>query len=304
MPDAVTAAPFSLLPPVWAAFAARLAEAMSVLECDEYLILSHPRTHHFVQCAIGEGGLRLEAKSNHFIPPSRQLGMDQELRLIELGWKPPTHAPNAKERVSGGSPNWYRDHDEPLEAAELAMVLVMTLREVYGVRSPRALRYHAFGAGGIEVRLPTLGVAHDGSREAPAVVRPEWIEELRRLVTGTITEHLPWMGIRRLPNGDLMVEHDGVALLVREVAEPFAILLYGVVLPEAEESPRLLAAVNRLNQLLRDGRVVYHDGRVALDWSISARVFIAGEFIRELLDIFTAVVRVRGMVEEVMAGRG
>ncbi|HUG27987.1 MAG TPA: hypothetical protein VMK53_06780 [Gemmatimonadales bacterium] len=300
MPDTAAASPFSLLPSPWASFAARLAESITVLDTDEYLILSHPRTHHFVQCTMDEGELRLEAKSNHFVPPARQLGMEQELRLVELGWKAPTHAPDAKERVRNGSPNWFRDYAEPVDADEAALMMVMTLREVYGVRSPRALRYHAFRANGCEVRFPTLGVAHDGSKEAPSVLRPEWLEELQRMVTAAIALHLPWMGIRRLPNGDLLAEHDGVALLVREVQDPFDILFYGVIMPEAEETPRLLAAVNRLNQTLREGRAYYHDERVAMDWSISANVFTADEFIRALQYMFVLVVRSRGLLAEAM----
>lgn len=300
MPDTVAASPFSLLPPPWATFAARLAESIAALDTDEYLILSHPRSHHFVQCTMDEGQLRLEAKSNHFIPPARQLGMEQELRLVELGWKAPTHAPDAKERVRNGSPNWFRDYTEPVDAEQAAPMMVMTLREVYGVRSPRALRYHAFRANGCEVRFPTLGVAHDGSKESPRVLRPEYLKELQRMVTAAITEHLPWLGIRRLPNGDLRVEHDGVALLVREVQDPFDILFYGVIMPEAEESLRVLTAVNRLNQKLREGRAYYHDERVALDWSVAANVFIAEEFIRALLGMFGLVVHARGLLAEAM----
>ena len=300
MSNNVAASPFSLLPPPWASFAARLAESIGVLDTDEYLILSHPRSHHFVQCAMDEGNLRAEAKSNHFMPPTRPLAMEQELRLVELGWKAPTHAPDAKGRVPSGSPNWFRDYVEPVDAVEAALMMVMTLRDVYGVRSPRALRYHAFRANSCEIRFPTLGVAHDGSKESPPVPRPEFLRELQRMVTAAITLHLPWMGIRRLPNGDLMVEHDGVALLVREVQDPFDILFYGVILPEAEESPRLLVAVNRLNQRLREGRAYYHDERVALDWSISANVFIAAEFIRTLEYMFALVVRSRGMLAEAM----
>ncbi len=73
MSGTAVTSPFSLLPPPWASFAARLAEAITVLDADEYLILSHPRSYHFVQCTMDEGHLRLEAKSNHFIPPTRQL---------------------------------------------------------------------------------------------------------------------------------------------------------------------------------------------------------------------------------------
>lgn len=300
MPDTDVSSPFSLLPSPWATFAARLAESIAVLDTDEYLILSHPRSHHFVQCTMDEGHLRAEAKSNHFMPPARPLAMEQELRLVELGWKAPTHAPDAKGRVPSGSPNWFRDYVEPVDAAAVALMMVMTLREVYGVRSPRALRYHAFRANGCEIRFPTLGVAHDGSKESPPVLRPEFLKELQRMVTAAITDRLPELGIRRLPNNDLMVELDGVALLVREVEDPFDILFYGVIMPEAEETPRLLAAVNRLNQKLREGRAYYHDERVAMDWSISANVFIADEFIRALQYMFVLVVRSRGLLAEAM----
>ena len=84
----------------WTTFEARLAESLAVLEDKQALILSHPETHYFVQFAAGaEGELRAEAVSNHYIAPRRRLDAGQELRLIELGWKAPTHAPDADELV-------------------------------------------------------------------------------------------------------------------------------------------------------------------------------------------------------------
>ncbi len=300
MSNNVAASHFSLLPPPWASFAARLAESIGVLDTDEYLILSHPRTHHFVQCTMDEGHLRLEAKSNHYMPPARQLGMEEELRLVELGWKAPTHAPDAEERVRSGSPNWFRDYDEPVDMGQAALMMVMTLREVYRMRSPRALRYHAFRANGCEIRFPTLGVAHDGSKEAPPVPRPEFLNELQRMVTAAITLHLPWMGIRRMPNGDLATEHERVTVLVREVEDPFAILFGGMVMPDAGESPRLMAAINQINRTLMPGRLFQEDGSVGLDWSMPANAFVPDEFIRMLLRVHEGVALARAMLAEAM----
>lgn len=286
----------------WDLFITRLADALSVMGPDEYLILGHPRSQGFVQFAPGgDEGLRAEAKSNHYFPPSRQMGMDQELRLVELGWAAPTHG-DGQEPVAGGSPNWFRDWEAPVDLRQVAEVAVLTLREVYGARTPGALSYHAFRAGGGEIRLPTLGLPHDGSRDGAPLPRPEWVEELKELVTQAIVRRMPWMGIRRLENGDLRTELPETVVVVREQADPFHLLFYAVLPDEVEASPRLFALVNELNATLLQGRVIHHDNRIGVDWMMDAGRFDAELFLEVLWRMHRVAGEVRGRVAEVLLG--
>lgn len=282
----------------WNHLVRRLAEALRALEPDDYLILSHRRTHHFVQFAVQDEGLWAEAKSNHYTPKSRRLGPDQELRLVELGWKAPTHG-DGEERIPGGSPNWFRDWELPVPHRAAAEVAVMTLREVYGVKTPASLRYHAFRAGGVPIRLPTLGLRHNGS-PPPTPVQPEWLSELRDLVSTTILERLPMQAMRRLENGDLRVQDPDVSVMVRELEDPFRIFFYAAVVSEMEETPELLAALNTINAELVFGRVSFGEGLVGAEWAIPASTFLPDQLVDTVLGLQGLVPRLQRRLVELM----
>jgi len=74
--------------------------------------------------AYEDGSVWAEATSNVNLQGDDTLTVDQQTRLVELGWKLPD--PSA-------SPNFYRDDAEP-EIREVAERAMTTLREVFGVR--------------------------------------------------------------------------------------------------------------------------------------------------------------------------
>ncbi len=71
-------------------------------------------------------------------------------------------------------------------------------------------------------------------------------------------------------------------------------------MPDAGESPRLLAAINHLNRTLMPGRVFQEDGSVGLDWSMPATAFVPDEFIRMLLRVHHSVAVARTMLAEAL----
>jgi len=80
-----------------------------------------------------------------------------------LGWTFPTYTgENAAdlERLHvpfDGSPNFHTMWH--LGVPRLSRLLVVTLRKVYGIRTPRALQYTSFKTdGSAQVRWPTLGL--------------------------------------------------------------------------------------------------------------------------------------------------
>jgi hypothetical protein len=267
----------------WPPFEARLVEALPALEEEDYLILSHPETHHFLQFAAqGHSGLRAEAKSNSYIPPARQLGPEPERRLIELGWKAPTHRPGAEDSDPDGSPNWFQEWELPVPWATVAQVAGLTLREVYRVRYPSALRYHAFHSDGTRILLPTLKLRPEARKQPDGPVWPEFPSDLRQAVDRATQPLIDRYSITRLENGDLLTTASSGAVAVGERADPFRILLYTRLLESQSWSPDLLAAVNELNRTLMTGRVYREDDLVMMDHPVPAEPFLAEQFTREL----------------------
>ena len=84
----------------------------------------------------GEGMVRIEAVSNHYLSQRYTLGGVEADALTELGWLEPTCTPEEDEH--GGSSNFWFDV-EAREADLAAVLLVCALREVYGCLHPSLL---------------------------------------------------------------------------------------------------------------------------------------------------------------------
>ena len=177
-------------PAPWDAFEHALGELVEVLDSGQYLIIESqdPRvgdeTGPYVQLAIHETGIYAETVSNHFLGHRSQLDRVQKRRLVALGWAAPTgdpHDPDESE-TAGGSTNYSRDYDEPIDAPVIATDLVVALRDVYGVDDPRDLEYHAFAENPTAlILIPTLGIRR-ANRGVPVVEHlpeaPELDDEL------------------------------------------------------------------------------------------------------------------------------
>lgn len=81
--------------------------------------------HVYVQVAREDTTLVAEAVSNEYLSSAGVLGPEQVSRLIDLGWSPPD---------DDHSPNFVRRSEAtPSNREELAAILALTLRDVYGV---------------------------------------------------------------------------------------------------------------------------------------------------------------------------
>ena len=94
-----------------------LAECLSALEEDEYLIVARKHTNVYVQFA-GQGwhGMRAEAVSNaHILPLTTLLSVKQYEAMLRLGWQRPTSLPEESDsdgrtpRDVDGSCNFFVD---------------------------------------------------------------------------------------------------------------------------------------------------------------------------------------------------
>ena len=155
-----------------------LAECLSALEEDEYLIVARKHTNVYVQFA-GQGwhGMRAEAVSNaHILPLTTLLTVKQYEAMLRLGWQRPTSLPEESDsdgrtpRDVDGSCNFFVDVPRDGDLRVLARMAVRTLRDVYHVTHPGHLEYHAFSSDGTGLRFPTLQIKRRRAEAMDAMV--------------------------------------------------------------------------------------------------------------------------------------
>ncbi len=152
----------------WERFIEALAECLTDLNEDEYLIISYKRANYYVQFA-GQGrfGMRVEAACNQYIlPPEAWLDWDDYRAMASLGWHRATSPP--PEKLQGkpdpdGSPNFFIDADYPVDSRKIAQLTVQTFRTVYRIDHPGNLEYKAFNKDGAQIRFPTLHIKRKGT---------------------------------------------------------------------------------------------------------------------------------------------
>jgi hypothetical protein len=184
------------------------------LEDQQYLILDTPRGEAYVQFAgLGKIGMRAETVSNQYLAPRQKLDRRQYMRLLELGWHPPTRLPPKLEtkRQRGGSPNFYLDCPRPVRWRTVARLALATLRQVHGIASPAKLRYDAFVHDGPYIDLPELGLARRRPPKAPRT-EPASVVPAPAAERQAGPQHLL---IAVSPTGDVTVEGPGDTLVAR-----------------------------------------------------------------------------------------
>ena len=144
----------------WRTFEASLADALGLLEEDEYLVIGSKRRNHYVQFAAqGHHGMWIEAASNAFIDePADRLSDVQHEHLAALGWDGPQEfAPGPQTlQVASTQGNFFVDAAAPVPVATVARLACTTLHDVYGIPHPGDLEYVAFHRRGDSIRFPTL----------------------------------------------------------------------------------------------------------------------------------------------------
>ncbi len=134
----------------WWSFRTRLSRRVQTLEPGEVVSLV---VMDSARKGDGSGGylqvlatdaswLRGEVSSNDFLAPEHQLDAPRESLLEELGWMPPE--PRRSRWKGSPAPNFYLDV-ELADAADLAVMVVRTMREVFGVTEPGALQVEGLG---------------------------------------------------------------------------------------------------------------------------------------------------------------
>jgi hypothetical protein len=260
------------LKPEWREFADRLAQHVPVLGPDQFLILSEPKAHRFVQIAMqGSWGLKLEAVTDNYLESASGLSARDAQTMRALGWQPPTlptfEGPPVLELEADsepdvdaeeGTPSWTMQWPAPVAQADAALLVVRTLATVFHVRHPSLLQYYAFATDGPTILLPGLGI--------PAEPPPMTLESAAsRSVEGSVEEACTAVAdedVRR--DGEVyLLEVDGVPFRVTAEPDAGVVRVLSRVMPVDEVGGNLFELMNRLNgTYLSYGYVFVRDGDV------------------------------------------
>ncbi len=245
----------------WDEFAGNLALVLGTMEVDQFLILSFKGRRSFVQFAAqGPEGLRMEAVSNSYLPPSEHLDRARITRLRELGWGAPTGSPQASvpEEDPDGSPNFWIQMEPPVDFQEAARVAVDTLVDVYGLPHPGFLAYRAFNVvGGVEPVYPNLGIKRE--EEVPEATRPPTPRQLLGKVLAVARHLAEDDDLSPDSDGDIRLRYGSAPIFMRVVGDPPMTRIFSPVLGRVPAGPALIERLNEINRGLPAGRV-FHSG--------------------------------------------
>jgi hypothetical protein len=248
----------------WDEFEARLTASLERMAVDQFFILStrpagDDESLYYAQFAQGgRAGFIAEAVSNGYLMGDKQLSPAQEEALGQLGWQFPD--PRAKKPE-----NFNRQWPMPTPFAEVARLVIRTLREVFGVASPTDLVYRRFARNGHDFAEPGLGIDAErpttprgkGQQVAPTVA------ELTPLVEAALRGFLGVDSIAVDASGNYPVRIGTNQLYLRILPpEPPAVRVFAVLLAVVAPSPELLTVINRINAGLVFGRVLVVDDQV------------------------------------------
>lgn len=243
----------------WPAFAKNLSAVLSGMQEDQFLILSDKNSRRYIQLAAqGEYGMRVEVSSNAYLPRHDHFSDRQMVQLVEAGWQPPTGKPeeSTPEQDPDGSPNFFIQHVEPIDAAQIANQAVSTLLRILRIPHPGFLTYEASDCDGDALNFPELGLKRTPSdRENNLAAIAERLLGLAREITGINTLDYD-------EDGDIGFSFGGTNTFIRLVGNPAYVRLYAPLLHDAPESPELLARMNALNANTGHIRFFLADGTV------------------------------------------
>jgi len=234
----------SELSQVWTYFNKRLAETLSSLKEDSFLILSKKNSGEFIQFSSqGAFGLRCETVSNYFRADNNQLSEQQIHQLALLGWHSPTRDPenSTPENDPLGSPNFYLEFLLPVNFDNVADFIASTFTSVLGIKHPAFLQYESFDGAGASLSLPQLGL----KREISTI---EINDGLPTLVLNTIKE-LTGIDDWHYDDANCITGiHYGLASTSVMLLEDHSYLrMLSVILEEVEPSLHLFRRINEIN---------------------------------------------------------
>jgi hypothetical protein len=288
------------LPRPWRDLLQALTEALAVLDAGHWLLLEVRPGAHFVGISLhGAAGVRAETATGRGAERSHEQRAADARRLAALGWErlpPGQHRTIQVARVG----EYLREWTHPAPAAEIALLAVRTLREVWGAAHPRDVVYAATDERRHDILLPTLRLNRRPRRpDAPEtghLLRPASRRQLADAVLAALRSHTGIGDLGAGADGEIALTRRGISLLVTADERVPVVDLIATLATDAEATPALLAELNDANLRHRGASFFHLEGGVLAAASVPCGVFIpelltgaldallgSGELVRERL---------------------
>ncbi len=250
----------------WRDFASALVSAVPQLGAGVQLDIALDPTAagtgeavYAVSVQRGEGDhLRLLAVGNASLPDGHHLNRAAIGQLVALGWSPPG--------VVEGSGEEFGAMVSPSEPAEVARLVVRTLRDVYGTPHPAFLTYVAQDATGAPVTTPALATARALMAQSfapaglPAVAeRAEaggglpLAERVATIVAAMLKTTPEALQVDK--DGDIGIRSGSAMVFVRVRDNPALVDVFSPVLTGVEATEELYVKLSELTNRMPIGRL-------------------------------------------------
>ncbi len=237
----------------WPQFSTSLADALSALDEDQYLILERKDRPWFVQFAAqGNYGLSAELVSNAYLGPEHRLSDGSIETAAALGWAAPTGAPDeaTPDKDPDGSPNFFHEWARPVAFDDVARLAVDTLVDVLQVTHPGQLHYKAFAHGGSRILLPALGpsVQPERQQQGPSETEPPPDgDRIRSLLLDLVRRTTGDDELTLDEDGDIAIRYGSGVVFIRVFGDPPLVRAFSPILGKVATPTRVLDALNELN---------------------------------------------------------
>ena len=246
----------------WTEFRQRLADRLAGAAEDDVLLIEVETgaegvegAEPYVQfLAWGDGMLRGEVASNHYLDDRYALSAADERHLGEMGWSEPE---------SEG--NFHLDAPQR-EADRLAVMAVRALREVFGCPHPAFLE-----ADGLE-RASEAPVEPSYDEAEPELTYPDGQDHLQSLVDAAL-EVMFESPAEHDEDGDLPVRCGESMAYVRVLADEPTVEVFADIVVDVRDPGQAALAVARLNLGSRHHQFVLRGDRIAMRASLLAWPF-------------------------------
>jgi len=249
----------------WNPFASNLAHVLSLLDEDQYLILSAKHGNRCLQFSHqGAWGLRAEVVSNHFLKGDDRLTRQQMAWLRANGWNAPTGKPAqaTPEHDPDGSPNYYIDFPASAPESDIARLAVDTLIHGLALPYPGALTYESFDGDDGQLAFDELGLKPGIHRERPVM---DQVLSVFQKVTGIADLEFD-------EDGDVSVRYGVILVAAAQLDD--RIRLFSALTTDIPESLALLRKLNQMNDGAHPVRFFLREGTVYAVLDVAADPFV------------------------------
>jgi hypothetical protein len=276
----------------WTGFRQRLADRLAGSATDDVLLVEvstgidedelEGAAPYLQFVAWGDGMVRAEVVSNHYLDERYALTEGDERVLAGMGWSEPVHDDDGD--PVPGEANFHLDAPDR-EADRVAVMAVRALREVFGCQHPVFL-----AAEGLE--RDQTGPAEPAPDECEAeLIRPDDHDHLQSLVDAALAVTFE-EDLRHDDDGDIPIRCGQSVVFVRVLTSEPTVEVFAEIVVDVRDRDRAATEAARLNLraahhqfVLRDDRLVMRETLLAWPFSPAQLRVVVGRFCEEVDDL-------------------